>query len=120
MLNRAKTQPNEILLINASRLCYKGKPKNHLSDEHIQHVFDLYHDWQAQDKLSAIATTEAVARNDYNLSPSRYVSTDEQEPALPLEEALVLLAEAEEQRRKADAQLDAVLTQLGFTGWREG
>ena len=120
MLNRAKTHPDEILLINASRLCYKGKPKNHLSDDHIRQIFDLYHDWQAQDKLSAIVTTEAVARNDYNLSPSRYVSTDEQEPALPLEEALVLLAEAEEQRREADAQLDAVLTQLGFAGWREG
>jgi type I restriction enzyme M protein len=54
----------------------------------------------------------------YNLSPSRYVATDEQEPALPLEEALVMLAEAEEARREADEELDNVLATLGFAGWR--
>jgi len=51
--------------------------------------------------------------NDYNLSPSRYVSTDDVEPPLPLEEALVLLAQAE-----ADAELNAVLVRLGFAGWQ--
>jgi type I restriction enzyme M protein len=72
----------------------------------------------AGERLSAIVTTTEVARNDYNLSPSRYVATDEQEAALPLEEALVLLAEAEESRREADTALDAVLSALGFGGWR--
>jgi exonuclease VII small subunit len=46
------------------------------------------------------------------------VATDEQEPALPLEEALVMLAEAEEARREADEELDNVLATLGFAGWR--
>jgi len=41
-------------------------------------------------------------------------------PTPPLEEALVLLAQAEEARAEADADLDAVLAQLGFTGWRGG
>ncbi len=120
VLNRAKPHPGEILLINASKLFYKGKPKNHLSADHIRQIFDLYHHWRAEERVSAIVTTEEVTRNDYNLSPSRYVSTDEQEPALPLEEALVLLAEAEETRREADAELDTVLTQLDFAGWRSG
>ncbi len=119
LLNRAKSHPGEIILINASKLFYKGKPKNYLSDEHIRQIFDLYHTWQAGDKLSAIVTTEEVTRNDYNLSPSRYVSVEEQEPALPPEEALLLLAEAEEARREADAELDAVLAALGFGGWRD-
>ena len=34
-----------------------------------------------------------------------------------LQEALVLLAEAEEERREADAELSEVLAKLGFTGW---
>ena len=42
---------------------------------------------------------EAV-KNDYNLSPSRYVSTGGDEEVLPLEEAVVLLQEAEEERAK--------------------
>ncbi len=118
VLNRAKPHPGEILLINASKLFYKGKPKNYLGDEHIEQIFGLYHDWRAAEKLSAIVAAEEVTRNDYNLSPSRYVAADEQEPALPLEEALVLLAEAEEARREADVELDAVLAALGFAEWR--
>jgi type I restriction enzyme M protein len=120
VLNRAKAHPNEILLINASRLFAKGKPKNYLTETHIERVFTLYAGWQAEEKLSAVVTTEEVTRNDYNLSPSRYVATDEQEPALPLEEALVLLAEAEEARGEADRELDVVLGELGFGEWRNG
>ena len=61
-----------------------------------------------------------MARNDYNLSPSRYVASNDVEPPLPLEEALVLLAQAEEARAEADAELDNVLTELGFGGWKAG
>jgi len=110
----------EILLINASKMCAKGRPKNYLTDEHIPHIFDLYHDWRAAEGESAIITKDEAARNDYNLSPSRYVSANGGEQPLPLEEALVLLAEAEEERGEVDAQLDKVLSSLGFAGWRSG
>jgi type I restriction enzyme M protein len=70
--------------------------------------------------VSAVITTQEAARNDYNLSPSRYVASDDQEPPLPLEEALVLLAQAEEERVEADAELDTVLQMLSFGNWRGG
>jgi type I restriction enzyme M protein len=120
VVNKAKPHPGEMLLINASRLCAKGRPKNYLAPEHIRQVYELYRDWRAEEGLSAIITNEEAARNDYNLSPSRYVVSNDVEPPLPLEEALALLAEAEEERAEADAELNAVLTALGFTGWRAG
>jgi type I restriction enzyme M protein len=120
VVHKAKPHPAEILLINASKLCAKGRPKNYLTDEHIHHIAGVYHDWRAEEGLSAVVTTAEAARNDYNLSPSRYVATDDAEPPLPLEEALVLLAQAEEARAEADAELDAVLADLGFGGWRSG
>jgi type I restriction enzyme M protein len=118
VVNKAKPHAGEILLINASKLCAKGRPKNYLTDEHIAQIADLYLNWQEEERLSAVITEEEAARNDYNLSPSRYVATDEGEPALPLEEALVLLAQAEDARAEADVRLDAVLAKLGFAGWR--
>ena len=120
VINKAKPHPGEILLINASKLCAKGRPKNYLTDEHIRQIYDIYRDWRAEDGVSAVITIQEAARNDYNLSPSRYVASDDVEPPLPLEEALVLLAQAEEERREADAELDAVLTVLGFEGWQHG
>ncbi len=74
----------------------------------------LYHEWKVEDSLSAIITNEEAARNDYNLSPSRYVATDEQEEVLPLEEAVVLLKEAEEERAEADRKLGTILKILGL------
>jgi type I restriction enzyme M protein len=114
VINKAKPHPDEMLLINASKLCAKGRPKNYLTDEHIRQIYEIYRDWQAEDGVSAIITTQEAARNDYNLSPSRYVASDDVEPPLPLEEALVLLAQAEEERAEADARLNTVLTRLGL------
>jgi type I restriction enzyme M protein len=120
VINKAKRHPGQILLINASKLCAKGRPKNYLTDDHIRKIYEIYRDWRAEEGVSAIITTAEAARNDYNLSPSRYVASDEQEPPLPLEEALVLLTQAEEARVEADAELDMVLQVLGWENWRSG
>jgi type I restriction enzyme M protein len=114
VVNRARRHPGQILLVNASRLFAKGRPKNYLTDEHIERVAEVYHAWRAEAGLSAIITREEAARNDYNLSPSRYVATDDREEVLPLEEALVLLREAEEERVAADRELKEMLNRLGL------
>ncbi len=114
VINKAKAHPGEILLVNAGKLFVKGRPKNELTAEHVAQIAALYQDWKAEAGLSAIITTAEAARNDYNLSPSRYVSADDQEEVLPLEEAMVLLREAEEERAQADLELKSVLRQLGL------
>ncbi|HFD38423.1 MAG TPA: SAM-dependent DNA methyltransferase [Anaerolineae bacterium] len=108
----------EILLINASQLFVKGRPKNEMSDEQVAKVSDLYLHWQEEAEVSVAVKQAEVARNDYNLSPSRYVASNHVEPPLPLEEALVLLREAEEARAEADEKLDQVLAALGFENFR--
>ncbi len=110
---------DEILLINATNLCEKGNPKNFLADEHIQQIADILLNWQEVEDTSKIVKRAEVVRNDYNLSPSRYVSHSDVEPPLPLEEALVQLQEAEEARRQADEKLDDVMELLGFANWRD-
>lgn len=114
IVNKNKRHPGEILLINASQLFEKGRPKNELTEEHVKQIAALYHEWQAEQDLSEIITTAGAVRNDYNLSPSRYVSTNDEEPVLPLEEAVVLLQEAEEERAEADQSLWEVLRNLGL------
>lgn len=120
VLNRTKRKPGEIALINASKLFSKGRPKNFLEDGHVAKVASTYHRWEAEESLAAVISKNEAARNDYNLSVSRYVSTGAETDVLPLDEAVVLLQEAEEERREADRKLDEVLAQLGFAGWRNG
>jgi len=117
VVNRRKRRPGEILLINASQQFAKGRPKNYLTEEHITRIADIYHQWRVgannHSPLHTIITTDEAARNDYNLSPSRYVSTNGKEEVLPLEEAVVRLQEAEEERAEADRALNEVLRTLG-------
>jgi len=120
VVNRQKRHPGQIILINASKLFAKGRPKNYLQEEHIARIAELYRNWQSVEGLAAVITTAEAARNDYNLSPSRYVSTGEKEDVLPLEEAMVLLREAEEERATADEELERVLLGLGLGRFRRG
>lgn len=120
MINKRKRKKGEILLINASKLFSKGRPKNFLEEKHIDQIAKTYHSWKAEDAISAIIGKADAAKNDYNLSPSRYVSTGGETAVLPLDEAVVLLQEAEEERAEADQELDKVLAKLGFKGWRNG
>lgn len=115
VLNKNKQHPGEILLVNASQHFVKGRPKNELTDKHIEQIAELYHEWKAKEEVSTIIKIEEAIRNDYNLSPSRYVSTNDEEPILPLEEAVVLLEEAEEERILINKKLNEVLSQLGLT-----
>jgi len=52
--------------------------------------------------------------NDYNLSPSRYVSQNSHEEVLPLEDAVVQLREAEKERAEVDRKLQEILKKLGL------
>lgn len=114
VLNRDKAHKGEILLINASKMFEKGRPKNYLPDGSIARIGELYHTWTAADKESAIIKLDEALRNDANLSPSRYVAQDGEDDALPLEDAVVLLKEAEEERREADEMLKNALIGLGL------
>jgi type I restriction enzyme M protein len=114
IVNKAKRHSGEILVINSSKQFEKGRPKNHLADAHVSAIAAAYETWETQDALAAVITTEEAITNDYNLSPSRYVQVDGAQEVLPLEDAVLLLKEAEEERVAADGALARVLTQLGF------
>jgi type I restriction enzyme M protein len=116
LLNKAKPKKRKsaVLLINASKQFSKGRPKNYLEEEHIERIAAAYHVWKSAESLAAVITNDEAARNDFNLSPSRYVSTGTEQEVLPLDEAVVLLQEAEEERAEADRRLGEVLGGLGF------
>jgi len=114
VINRNKREAGQLLLINASKLFEKGQPKNYLPDSSIEQISDLYLEWREEENVSVVVAKEEAATNDYNLSPSRYVFQDGEDDTLPLEDAVILLQEAEEERRQADERLKGVLEKLGL------
>jgi type I restriction enzyme M protein len=114
VINKAKKRKGEILLINASQEFVKGRPKNYLTDENIEKIRDAYFGWKEIEGFSKIITLEEARKNDYNLSPSRYVSADKKEEILPVEDLLVELGKVEEERKEVDDELGEILQKIGF------
>lgn len=114
VINKGKKKKGEILLINAGKLFAKGRPKNYLPDESIKKIYEIYSGWKEEEGISRIIKNEEAVKNDYNLSPSRYVAQNGGEEVLPLEEAVVLLKEAEEERSDTDKKLKNILDKMGF------
>lgn len=114
IINKNKSHKDEILFINASTLFEKGRPKNYLPDESIETISSFYKEWKEEDGISRVVVKEEVVKNDYSLIPSRYVLQKGSEDTLPLEDAVRLLRNAEEERLVADTKLNEVLKKLGL------
>lgn len=114
VINKDKPNKSEILLINASKEFAKGRPKNYLTEENVDKVERVYKNWEEVVGFSKLISNEEAARNDYNLSPSRYVATDEKEKYLPIDEALVELEQVKEEGEEIDRELNQILKKLRF------
>ncbi|MBU0896433.1 MAG: type I restriction-modification system subunit M [Candidatus Omnitrophica bacterium] len=115
--NKPRDRKGKIMLINASLEFEKGRPKNFIPDDKIKKIAKAFHDWKSIDKFTQIISNEEAAKNDYNLSPSRYVSNGKEEEYKDVEEILVELAELEEDRTKTDKELNSIMKKIGYKGF---
>jgi type I restriction enzyme M protein len=99
----------KILLINASKEYQEGKGQNTLSKENIQKIVNAYQEFKNIEKFAQVVTIEEVKENDYNLSPSRYVSITEEENYRPINEIRADLERLEEEREKIEREIMKIL-----------
>jgi type I restriction enzyme M protein len=87
-LNKAKPKERQgrVFLVNASQVFEKGDPKNFIPDEGIQRIADTLIGWKEEEKLSSIVDHAELKKNDYNISPSRYIHTADAETYRPIAE----------------------------------
>ena len=92
-LNKAKPKEckNKLILINASQVVEKGNPKNFITTSGIERIATAFNAWEEEEKLAKIVTGEQVAKEDYNISPSRYINVSDAETHRPIAEILAEL-----------------------------
>jgi type I restriction enzyme M protein len=115
VLNRAKgkARQEKVFLLNAAREFEKGDPKNYIPEEAIVRMADTFVDWNEVEKYSRIVTRDEIAKNDYNISPSRYIHTGEADEYRPLAEIVEELNALEEEAKATDAALKEILKRIG-------
>ena len=103
-LNKAKPKDRKgkLFLVNASQVVEKGDPKNFIPAAGIERIATAFKAWQEEEKFAKIVTREQMAKEDYNISPCRYIHVADAEEHRPiaeiLEELEALDAEAEATR----------------------
>ena len=119
-LNRAKPKGRQgtIVLVNASDEFTKGRPKNFIPEQSINKIVRAFEDGVDVPGIVKVISNDEAAKNDYNISPSRYIVTATRGEVVSVEDALVALQAAEEERTAADKQLRLVLKELGLGGTR--
>ncbi len=77
VLNKRKpaARKGKIVLLNASRMVKKGRPKNYIPEEHIRTIASAFLKGEAVEGEVAVITQEQAEEADYNLSPSRWVGS---------------------------------------------
>jgi type I restriction enzyme M protein len=114
ILDRQKPRPDELMLVNASGLFVKGRPKNVLAPGALTGIAEIIHNWDSVEGLSAVISREDVAKNDYNLLPTRYIETSEAAVAIPLQIAMQALRDAEGERELSVEMMWSVLAEYGL------
>ena len=114
-LNKAKQaeRRGRVLLVNASQVFEKGDPKNFIPAAGIAHIAEALIEWREEEKFSRVVEREELAKNDFNISPSRYIHTSDAATYRPIAEIVKELDAIEAEAREADRALREILGRLG-------
>jgi type I restriction enzyme M protein len=111
-----KTKPKErrgrLFLLNASRDFVKGDPKNYIPDDAILRIAETFKGWLEEDKYSRIVTRDEIAKNDFNISPSRYIHAGKGDEFRSIVEILEELDAIDEEAKSTDLLLKGILSKL--------
>ena len=115
-INKAKpkARKGKVFLVNASLVFEKGNPKNYISDEGIEQIAATLKSWKVKDKFSKVVDLAEIKKNDYNISPSRYIHTSDAVTHRPIAEIVQELEALEVEAKETDKELKKILGKLGF------
>jgi len=105
---------DDVLFINASEHFTKGKRQNHLDDDDIEKIIDIYKERKEEKRYSRAVSLEEIEKNDFNLNISRYVSTAKPEEVINLDEVHCELKKSQEDMKKFMNEHNTYLKELGL------
>jgi type I restriction enzyme M protein len=116
VLNKAKPKERRgnLFLLNASRDFVKGDPKNYIPDDSVARIAETFTTWKEVEKYSRIVSREEIAKNDFNISPSRYIHTGATDEYRPIPEIVEELEALEEEANKTDAALKTLIKAIAL------
>ena len=114
VISRAKPKKRQgkLFLINASNEFTKGDPKNYLADDAVAQISGTFNACKEIEKYSRFVDHQEIAKNDFDISPSRYIHTGEGEQYRLIAEIMDELEEIDEETVQTNKMLRDVLSAM--------
>jgi type I restriction enzyme M protein len=114
VLNKVKPKERrgKLFLLNASREFVKGDPKNYISEDGILRIAETLTTWKEVEKYSRVVKCDEISKNDFNVSPSRYIHTGETDEYRPIVEIMEALDEIEKEAGATTGLLRRILSKV--------
>src|SRR5437870_3062545 len=112
---KSKERQGKIVLVNASAEFKKGQPKNFIPEAGVHKIADAFVAGEDVPNFVKVISTEEAAKNDYNLSPSRYVGAATDETYREIPEIVAELRQHEQKAAEVSKELDRVVRQLNLS-----
>lgn len=113
-LNKAKKHKGKIYLLHAGKEFEKGDPKNFIPADGIERIANTYKAFKEEEKFARLVSKDEIVKNDYNISPSRYIQITDAETYRPIGELVEELKTLEEEAMGIDTELKTIFEKLGI------
>jgi type I restriction enzyme M protein len=110
--NKPKGPKATITLVNASAQFKKGSPKNYIPDDQIRKIADAFNAGEDVEGFVKVITAAEAAKNDFNLSPSRYLASATRGILRKIPDIAKELTDLDKEASSIDADLKKILAQL--------
>ena len=105
---------NKTLFIDASKEFKKETNNNVLTDDNIDHIVELFTNYQSVDYKVALVDNEVIgSEQDYNLSVSTYVEQEDTREKIDIDELNQEIAETVAKIDHLRAEIDKIVEELG-------
>jgi len=105
---------NKTLFIDASKEFKKETNNNVLMDDNIDHIVELFTNYQSEDYKAALVDNEVIAsEQDYNLSVSTYVEQEDTREKIDIDVLNQEIAETVTKINYLRAEIDKIVEELG-------
>lgn len=114
VFKKCRTNPDDVLFIDASKGFEKVKNQNRLRAEDIDKIITTYTERKTIDKYSYVASLKEIAENDYNLNIPRYVDTFEEEEPINLASVTAEIRRIDASTAEIDKRIAKYCQELGI------
>ncbi|MGF1750604.1 N-6 DNA methylase [Vibrio cionasavignyae] len=107
--NKPADKKGKVMFIDASDQIRVGRAQNFLEPNHVQLIYDWYHNYQDVENYVKVASMDELAENDYNLNIPLYVEKIIEDNLPSVEEAMADLKQAWQESLDAEEKFKKVL-----------